>query len=117
MASSARNDLKARLKASTHSRAESRQGLAGRDRCRPRAPPNSAFAALAGEEAHRRADPAREEEAGAERAGGDDRQPRAQLAGDVRGLAEAVAQLLDRRRELAALGLDLAADGRRACGR
>ena len=46
----------------------------------------------------------------AERARGDDRKVRAQLAGDVRGLADLVAQRLGRSRELLALGFDLAAD-------
>ena len=101
--------MNVRLRTAIHSRADRRQGLLGarpisiEDSVKP-----SAFAALAGEEAHRRADAAGEEEARTERAHRDDGQVRTQLRRDVRRLAEPLPQLLDGDGELVALALDLA---------
>src|SRR5918994_5916169 len=92
IASSSRNDLNARLKTSSQSRGGSRQGLRGSRPTSTIEVVTSAFATLAGEEAHRRADAAREEEACTERAGRDHGQVRPELAGDVGRLAEALAE-------------------------
>src|SRR5690349_459052 len=117
MQSSARNCLNVRLKVSTHSPSPRRAGESGaaprsvvavdkgeRAELRLRRP----FAATAGEKPHRRAEPAREEEARPERTCGDERQLRAELPADVRCVADAGAEIVDRARELLALGLDVA---------
>src|SRR6188472_2570390 len=114
MQSSSRNDRNERLKTSSHSRAENRHGLVGT--CPTRANlgvvatvPRLAVAALAGQEPHRRADTAGQEEAGTERAGRDHRKVRAHLADDVGRLTESRAETFDRPGELVPLGLDLEA--------
>src|SRR5215210_9000337 len=113
MQSSSRNARNERLNTCVQARTENRHGLDGT--CPTRANLGAvaiegrslALAALAGQEAHRRADAAGEEEAGAERARCDHRQVRAHLADYVRRLAEPCAQPLDRSGELVPLGLDL----------
>src|SRR5438270_222930 len=62
------------------------------------------------QEAPGRADPAREDEAGAERSDRDDRQLPAELPGEVGRLTDLLAELVDGRGELLALGLDVAPD-------
>src|SRR5690348_4726746 len=62
-----------------------------------------ALATAAHHEPHRRADAAGPEKAEPERARGDERQLRAQLAGDVRGPADRAAQVADRIRQCSAL--------------
>src|SRR5919201_5127373 len=125
MQSSAMNWPNARLRTSTHSRRLSRRGLAGTrpvivERVcgsdavdngeGPHARLRRALPAPAHEQPHRRPDPAGKHEPGSERAGRDERQLAAQLAGDVRHLADASAQLIDRTGQLLALRLDVTAD-------
>src|SRR5215208_1751397 len=122
MQSSAMNSLKLRLKTCAHSRVVSRSGPGGvcptsgrasvavDDGEAAKARPLGSLPPAAEEEAGRRADASGEEEAGSERAGRDDGQVRAKLCGDVRRLADLVAELLDRVCELLALLLDVPAD-------
>src|SRR5712691_2554293 len=122
MQSSAMNSLKVRLKTSSHSRALSRRGLGGTVPVSGRRSATVdngeaahlglrlAFAAAAGEQAHRRADPAGYDEPRPERAGGDHGQPRAELARDVGHLADARTELVDGAGQPLALLLDVAPD-------
>src|SRR6185503_6183731 len=70
----------------------------------------AALAPTAGEEAHRRADPAGEDEAGGEGAPRCDREVGAELRVHVRRLAESVPEVLDGGGERLALHLELALD-------
>src|SRR4051812_27523772 len=124
MQSSRMNSAPARLSAASHSRSDRRSGELGvlptRARCSVAVDKAEAaergfrlaFAAAAEDQARRRADATRQQEADAERSDRDGRQVRAQLAGDVGGLADALAQRLGSVRQLLALGLDLAANVR-----
>src|SRR5688500_2349256 len=118
MQSSAMNCFPVRLKASIHSATVRWCGPAGaRPTCErslvavdkgeaAEARLLAALAPTAREQAHRCADPAGEEEAGAEGSGSEHRQ----LGAHVRGLADLAAQVLDGVGELLPLGLDLAAE-------
>jgi hypothetical protein len=66
------------------------------------------FPAAAGKEARRRANPAGEDEARAERTGREGRKVPAELRRHVRGLSHLGAERVDRARELFPLRLDLA---------
>src|SRR5437868_3534592 len=125
MQSSSMNCWAVRLRTATHSPTPSRRGLRGtwpvsaRPRLfsaavdkaeRPEPRLRLALAPAAEREAHRRADAAREDEAEDERPGRRDREVPAQLAADVGGLADPLAQLVHGARELVSLGLDLEPD-------
>src|SRR5438067_9143381 len=101
MQSSSMNWAKVRLKTATHSPTPRRWGLDGTvpvsersvavdkgEGAEPRLFP--AFAPAPREQAHRRAYPAGEEEPGSERAGGNDRQLRAQLRREIHPRAQVV---------------------------
>src|SRR5437870_7969630 len=102
MQSSARNRRRARLKTSSHSRGVASVAVDKREPAEPRL--SVALTPAPGEQAHRGADSARDEEACAERAGGDHRELRAQRR------ADAGTERVDGVGELVALRLDLSAN-------
>src|SRR4051812_12683317 len=110
MQSSARNCFAARLSEAIHSPKPSLAGLDGarptlasapeeREAANARSFLGCMLAAAPREVAHRRPDPAREDETDRESAGDRDRQVRAQLRRQIGRLADLATQLIDRGRE------------------